>query len=284
MVNFDITTNFKNATIVNTAYDFYGKEHTSVPAPLDYKNLWLPELIAPFDAFVELWARNLGNEIPLIGIFLDLQMYHAQDKDDATLYNNLLDFSDHSWHIYCLDNNNETLYQVNNANDRIKYLCENNKIEEYFACLQKAAYQLGKMIREHLHTRIPNLHIGVYQGAGLPEDWFHLGFLAGLSTPKNPIILATFNNNAYSHMEYLCDNGIYCFHIPSMLMSKFQEEADFELIQERRKYHDGIWFSRFSHIVKDLVKDTDWWRLEASLLPKDVIINQLAHYSTGSKI
>jgi hypothetical protein len=264
-VGFDITTNYRRKPVKNTVVDIMGKELNKIPAPLDWDHFWKPEFLQPFNSFIEYWENGYGNGLPIAGIFLDLEMYHAQNQ--ASEYTNMMDFGDHSWQLYCKKYPEGKKFKT--AKQRVNYLLMNHKISEYYAYLQQKAYELGKKIRENIRTRLPETMIGVYTMT-LPHSWFSLGFLAGLSTPQDPIILATFNNDAYSHFDYLLQNGIYSFHIPVILLSKLRSTEDFSLINQLRTYHDGVWFNRFSRLVEKLEPDS-WWQLEASPLERDIV-------------
>ena len=263
--SFDITTNFREHPTNSQVTDMYGKNYDKIPAPLDYYNLWIPELLEPFDAFISLWAHT---GIPLANIFLDLQMYHAQDQ--AERYSNIMDFSDHSWHRFINAQQDEALLHYTTAEQRVEYLLESKLLHTYLTTLRLEARSIGQKIRQHIRTVLPDALIGVYT-PNLAHTWFEQGLLSGLSTAQDPIIYATFNQDAYSHIAHLNSLGIHCFHIPAFLLSKLRTSNDFDLIPKLKSYHDGIWFNRFSRLLQNY-NNQDWWHLERSPLPiKEVV-------------
>ncbi len=267
-ISFDITTNFKTEPVVNSVVDLFGTKLDKVPAPLDWEHCWEPEFLQPFNAFVDYWEHFCGNGVPIAGIFMDLEMYHAQNQ--AGQYTNTMDFGDHSWNIYDKKCAHEAHKNLKTPQERIDFLLKTKRLEKYLSCLKEEAFELGKKLREEIRKKLPNAMIGIYT-ITLPESWFLLGFLAGLSTPEDPLLLLTFNNEAFSHFEYLRSNKIYCFHLPIVLLSKLRTPEDFSLITRLNSYHDGIWFNRVSRLVEKL-EPTSWWELETSPLPIEEVI------------
>lgn len=266
-VGSEITTNFGKNPVSSCVYDMTGKKLDKIPAPFDWDNFWYPELIQPFMLFVDQWQKGVGSGLSLAGIFLDLEMYHAQDQ--ASEYTNMMDFGDHTWQLYGNRYPEKVEKTLKTVPERVDFLIKNDQLPLYYSFLQSEAQAIGKKIREHIRARLPEAIIGVYSMT-LPHTWFLLGMLAGLSTPTDPLILATFNVDAYRHFDYLRKNHIYCFHIPVFLLSKLRAQEDFSLINQLRSAHDGVWFNRFSRLVETL-DDKVWWNLEASPLERSIV-------------
>src|SRR5690606_8286303 len=87
-IGMEISGNFGSKLPIESAKDIYGKNYTKIPSPLDFENYWQKEVIEVFDRFYEIWQHNIGNDLPLAGIFLDFEMYHAQDQTGQ--YTNLM--------------------------------------------------------------------------------------------------------------------------------------------------------------------------------------------------
>lgn len=279
-VGTDLTSNFATAPVENPCIDCFGKVYTKIPSPLDFNNFWKPELLDVFDTLVNKWSV-VGNGIPISGIFLDLEMYHAQNQ--AGHYLSTMDFSDLAWQIFCKNTGQTYCYQLKTTQERVSYLLKNNLFEWYFGALQKRAYEIGLAIKNHINRKLPNALIGVYD-IHLPHSWFYKGFLAGLSSPSRPLLLATFNNDFYCHWPWLIKNKIYAYHLPVLLLSKFQTIQDFDLIRSVAGFHDGAWFNRFSRLEESRdPKDWKWdYAVEVTPLETPFFVNQL--HSAISKI
>src|SRR3990167_1495480 len=137
----DLTTNFGAYSVSSPVKDIYGWEYTKIPSPLDIEGFWKPELLDVFDRFVALFHK----ELPITGIFLDFEMYHAPDQ--AGGYSDLLDFSDLSWRLYCTKKSNAALHKLGSVADRVGYLRKEKKFADYFTFLEEQAYELGNTIK-----------------------------------------------------------------------------------------------------------------------------------------
>jgi hypothetical protein len=271
----EITTNFKTQAVAASMKDIFAKDYTKIPSPLDFENLWKPELLDMFDQFYNEWQASFGNGLTIDGIFIDLEMYHAQEQEAS--YPALCDFSDNAWHIYL--NSIFCDIKIKDIKKRTKYLYNTNKFDEYFNILENEARKIGEKIREHIKAKLPNGVIGVYMQT-LPNSWFYNGILSGLSTKTEPIILATFNNQFFMHYDTIAENNIYALHMPVMLLSQFEKVNDFKEIDELKKSHDGIWFNRFSWLSCPYDKNK-WWAVEASPLNANIITKEISHITSN---
>ena len=266
----DITTNFRKTPVHIPARDIFGRTYSKIPAPLDFEQFWLPELIEVFDSFVNHW-HTIGNGIPLAGIFLDLEMYHAQDQ--TAQYNNFMDFSDNALNAYSQSNNNPTPHHTDAF---IRHLIDNDKLKDYYTVLQHHAYLLGKKIRSYIKQKMPDALIGVYNIAP-PNNWFYKGFLAGLGTKNDPIVLATFNFNFYKHYPWFAKHNIYAFHLPVLLLSKIKTTHDFQKIKPLAATNDGIWLNKISRLEESR-NPKEWsydFRVEVTPLPTKTFTKHL---------
>lgn len=271
-VGTDITSNFTQKKVKNVATDMYCKEYDKIPSPLDRDELWKPELLTVIDRFIDEWDTSLSNGIALSGVFLDLEMYHAQQQSGQFL--SLMDFSDYAWKLYSNTVAVPALLELNTCNERIKYLLDTQTVEHYFNVLQQEARAIGQDIKHHIKKKLSNGIIGVYN-IHLPHTWFYEGFLAGLSSPEEPILLATFNNDFYSHAQALRTQHIYALHMPVVLLSKIKKKQDVSYIKNLWKAHDGVWFNRISRLEESRnPKDWGWdWGVETTPLDTKTFIN-----------
>ena len=85
----------------------------------------------------------------------------------------------------------------------------------------------------------------------LPSSWFYRGIMAGLSSKEEPLILATFNTDFYSHHQWLVRNDLHFIHGAPILLSKLQAQEKFCIVPELLKYHYFAWYLRPSRMVYD---------------------------------
>lgn len=252
------------------AVDAYGNVYDRIPSPLD-RSFWQEEVIIPFQKFMQAW-QDLAPHIPMHGIFIDLEMYNNGQTGE---YENLMDFSDISWHIYAQAN--PTLENLTTTDQRVGYLLQHNLFDHYIHTLQQAAKQLGKELKQEIEHALPQAIIGIYS-INPPYKWFYTGLLAGLSTPEKPIILATFNTEFYPHYTWLKKQHIHAMHIPVFMLSKLQSAADKKIIEDLAKNNDGVWFNRISHWEESRDKK-DWlwdYSTEVTPLSTEACINILS--------
>lgn len=262
--------------VPNPVFDIFGKKYPNIPSPFDIKKYWQTELIDVLQQFTHDWqAQNIGNDIPITGVFLDLVMYHAQDQ--ATEYTHFMDFSSLAWGIFCKSKNlNQSVNTLPTVEERISYLIKHKMLQDYFNTLHIEAFKLGKFIKNKIYTILPDAIIAVYSPT-IVASWFYIGFLAGLSTRTEPIILATFNTTFYQHYPWLSQKGIYAYHLPVILFSKLENEADFNLIETYYTFHDGVWFNRYARLeeARPAKKTMD---VEITSLPTEDVIRFMHQY------
>lgn len=251
----DITTNYKHQRVPCVTKDVFGNEYNKIPCPLDFKDFWQKELLDTFDTFYDMFYQ----EMPIDGIFLDFEMYHAPQQ--AGSYTDLMDFSDLSWKLYC-DHTRNGQENLSTVDQRVKYLAQQQEFDDYFNFLEETARNIGKRIKDHIAVTNPDLLIGAYAPT-LPSSWFYRGMLSGLSSKDKPLILATFNVDYYSHYQWFTNHEIFILHGIPILLSKFKSSKDLVLIEELLKYHDFVWFNRPSRQIYSNVKNRTW-SIEAS--------------------
>jgi len=273
----DITTNYRTNPVHVAAKDFYGQTYSKIPSPLDFTHFWKPELLAVFDAFVDEFEKY----IPIDGIFLDFEMYHAQ-KQSAD-FSNVMGFSDLAWKAYVDATGQRNLLQYVSVDSRVNHLIKTNKLNHYRNTLTQKAQQLGTKIKNHLHKKKPHLLIGVY--APTPaSSWFYRGLLAGLSSKTQPIILATFNTDYYSHAPWLEQQGIYALHGTAIMMSKLTTVTDFNVISRQQELQTFAWFNRPSRMIyKPAQRKNIWWSSEASPLSAQLTAKEIQKQTKTNK-
>lgn len=274
----ELTGNFKNRFSFDSMKDIYFNNYTKIPSPFDFENFWKSEFFEPFDSFVDIWNESIGNGIKIDGVFFDFEMYHAQNQESS--YPSLSDFSDSTWDLYqqktdVLSKEEKDNLQNQNIEKRINHLYKKDQLDNYFCVLREEACLLGKKIREHIKIKLPDVIIAAYMPV-IPSSWFYLGILSGLSTKKEPIILATFNNKFFTHYQWLVGNNIYCFHISVILLSKLKNENDFNIINSIKQNHDGVWFNRFSRLGYQH-EDEKWWSVESTSLDYKLVVKKIGN-------
>lgn len=292
----NITTNYRSNPVNATTKDFFGKEYTKVPCPLDFDNFWKPELIDVFDSLIqklsgkdesgknnetlennEVLEKNetlKNNEnIKIDGILLDFEMYHAQDQ--ASDYTDYMDFSDYTWQLYAKKAKNNALLEYKTVEERTKYLAKNKLFNDYFNFLISEARSIGMKIKKFFNQKLPNAIIAAYAPT-LPSSWFYRGMLAGLSSEKEPVLFLTFGTDFYSHADWLEKQGIYLIHGSVILLSKFEKSEDTKLINDMLKYQNFVWLNRISRMVHPVDKRSgQWWELEVSKMPTEDLAKEI---------
>ena len=267
-IGLEMTGNYKNKVVNEYIKDIYGHSYTKIPTPFNFDEFWKTELLDVFDEFYNQW-QTIANGLPIDGIFLDFEMYHAQDQ--TAEFPATCDFSNSAWNLY-LEKTNQNI-ELFNTKNRINCLYKEKKLNQYFEVLKNEAYNLGKKIKEHIKAKSPDIVIGAYM-PNLPSEWFYLGVIAGLSSKEEPIIFATFNNEFYAHKQWLEQNKIYCSHITAILLSKFNNQESFKLIKYLNQDHDGVWFNRFSRLGQKY-EENKWWSNESTSFDHDLIIKEI---------
>lgn len=276
-VGSDITSNYSSANVIHPVKDVYGLEYSKIPSPFDFDNFWQKELLEVYSRFKSAWQES-NHSIPIEGIFLDFEMYHAQTQSGQ--YTAIMDFSDFAWKRYAQAKNRCYLLALSFEN-RIRYLLDKQLFDDYFDFLKHEAFSIGKKIKQFFDKEFPQALIAAYN-IHLPHSWFYLGILAGLSSPQDPIILATFNNEFYRHYHWLHNQNIFMYHLPVLLFSKLQTKEDFNLIDDFAKTHDGVWFNRISRLEEP--RDPKEWKwdygLETSPLPTHLVVEEINKHIT----
>lgn len=267
----DITSNFRSHPVSQPAVDVFDHTYSKIASPLDFKQFWKPELIDIFNIFY----TTFNKQLPITGIFLDFEMYHAQDQTGA--YTDLMDFSTTSWQLYCMHNGDNESQALETVSERVAYLIKHKAFNDYFSILQRQAMKLGQSIKKHLRSIMPEVIIGAY-AMTLPSSWFYRGIMAGLSSQKEPLILATFNTDFYSHYQWLIDNNMHFIHGAPILLSKLQTQENFCIVPELLKYHYFAWYLRPSRMVYPQ-KEGNWWSSEASPLDADTLAKGIKKYA-----
>lgn len=261
-VGLNLTSNFKNNPVKHPVADVYGKSYSHIPCPLDWDNFWQPEVVEPFTLF-----SDLAYGLPIAGVFLDFEMYHAQNQ--ANSFTDQFDFSDYAWQIYCEQVSNPSANQYPTVAHRVAYLAREKKFTQYFKILECHAEKIGVRLKNSFRTTNPNILIGAYAPT-LPNSWFYRGLLRGLSSQQEPVIYATFNTDYYSHHAWLTANGIHLLHGSVIMLSKFTTKNSFEIIPYTKSHHYFVWYNHPSRMVygynqQELDHD-NWWGIEASPL------------------
>ena len=264
----DITSNFNGQKPHSCVYDLYGTAYPNIPSPFDIDSFWQQELLEPFKTCY----TQLKNSIPINGLFLDFEMYHAPQQ--ASSYNDLMDFSECAWHIFIQKYTH--VPACTTVAERVQYLRTHKLFSAYFATLTEKAKAIGQLITHTLRDINPRLRIATYAPT-LPSSWFYRGIMSGLSSKNNPIITATFNTDYHLHKQWLNAQNIYITHGGAFMMSKLQHQRDFDFAKEVAQQHDFVWYNRPSRQLYQTLEDypakDTWWSAEYSPLDNRIIAN-----------
>lgn len=269
---FDLTNNYSKTLVTHPTVNVYGKKYSKIPSPLDKNHFWKEEFSDPLKIFVQQWKVLANKKVPIAGVFFDFEMYHAPQQ--ASVYTNVMDFSDLAWSVYAKKTKQTTINNLKNIKDRVNFLFKNNLFTNYFHTLEQGALELGQNLKKEIKKEISDALIGVYLPS-LLDCWFYRGLLAGLSSQEEPVILATFNANYYGHKKWLKKHKIYALHLPVVMLSHINSTSpDNELM----KFNDGIWFNRFSRLCQPCRKQ-DWYNLECSKEKPSLVIKHMKAYT-----
>lgn len=263
----DVTSNYSHTPPPEIAANMFGRSFDKIPCHLDYETFWKPEVVEVFKRFVELWRTRIGNGVPISGLFLDLEMYQAQDQSGD--YDSVMGFSKLPWTIYCSHNASLHLSDATTPLERATLLYHKGLLTDYFNVLMRHAYSIGQRLTRDIRAIVPNAMMATY-AMTLPYQWFYRGFLAGLSTSADPIILCTFSNDYYAQYKQLVADTLYSYHATVILLSKLRQHTDLDLIHHLKPYHDGIWYNRFSRLMQKY-DSTEWWHTEATPLAEHAL-------------
>lgn len=274
-VGADITTHYGTVPVHDAAQDLYGRRYSKIPSPLDYEHFWKPDLLYAFQEFCKVFKDCL----PIDGIFLDLEWYHAPEQSNG--YSNLMDFSDVSWNLFCLNKRHKKARSLV-GQERVLYLKNKHLFDEYRKFLHHKAVELGRTLKQELQRICSDVLIAAYLPS-LPDSWFYCGLLEGLGTSQEPVILATFNTDFYSHCRWFTDRSIYLLHGAPVMLSKLTEPSSFNLIAQLQEQHFFTWFNRPSRMIyKQRVGMP--WEVEASSLSPDEVARGIRNSLTKGKI
>jgi len=270
-VGLNLTSNFRAYPVQNPVQDLYGTTYTKIPCPFDMNHFWKPEVLSIFDEFVS----TFQDSFPIDGVFFDFEMYHAPEQ--GGMYSDLMDFSDLAWHTYC-KNNDTSAPTLKTVKDRVTYLQKEKLFHQYFSVLEQASRTLGNNIKHYMRMKKPNLIVGAYAPT-LPYSWFYRGIMAGLSSPSEPLLLATFNTDYTSHYHWLTKHHIHLLHGTAIMLSKLKQADNFHIIPSLLKYHDFMWYNRPSRMIYEYTQeelDTIWWGIEATPTNTKKIMRHIA--------
>ena len=262
-VGLNLTSNFRTYPVCNPVKNIFGTTYTKIPSPLDVTHFWQPEVIDIFASFV----KEFKNHLPIDGVCFDFEMYHAQDQTGSIT--DQMDFSDCAWRTYCTYTQNAPAAKIKRFKKRIAYLQQHKKFKDYFRVLQLAAKEIGTMLKKELRAQIPHLMFAAYAPT-LPLSWCYRGIMAGLSSPTEPLLLATFNTDAISHDNWLKNHDIHILHGTAIMLSKLQHADDFKLILSDFMQHDFVWYNRPSRLIYNYTQkelDKCWWGIESNAQP-----------------
>ncbi len=274
-VGLNLTSNFKHNPVQHAVSDVYGNTYSQIPCPLDWDNFWYKEVVEPFNLFADLAAG-----LPIDGVCLDFEMYHAQTQ--ASTYDDIVDFSDYAWQLYCRSVNTIAATKHPTVAHRVAYLAHEKKFTQYFKILEKEAEKIGTKLKKAFRTNHPQLLIAAYAPT-LPNSWFYRGLLRGLSSAQEPIIYATFNTDYYSHHNWLTAQGIHLLHGSALMLSKFKNKQSFDLIAYTKSHHYFVWYNHPSRMVYGYTQQeldhNNWWGIEGSPLSAPELAFGIAHAS-----
>ncbi|HBS48479.1 TPA: hypothetical protein DEO28_01095 [Candidatus Dependentiae bacterium] len=255
LAGFEIANNLYNENKPKEfAIDIFGRNYEDVPAPLN-DQFWDNEIISSFKKFAKDW-RKYSNKVALSGLVIDLEMY---GRKTVGMFLSTMGFEPSTFKKF-----NTTTTEA-----PLPYLVQNREVKNYFTFLNNQAIMLGQKIKKSANKAVPHCIIGCYS-PNISINWFYKGFFCGLSSPKQNLMLLTFNSRFDLHKTWMLQNNIYAFHLRALMLSKIKSPADFKLT------NGNIWINRFSRFI-DKQDPKEWYGNEQSPLPQKDIPNFLEY-------
>jgi len=211
---------------------------TNVPAPL-HQAFWDERIVPMYDAVGELAVDNPG----LAGLYLDLELYSG-----PIWHHDGWAFSDDSVSAFQAAAEDQALAtQVAEAvpGERLDLLVDAGGLKGYFDALEQAAFELGCACREAARAHDEDLELMIY-APGFPNTWFYIGFLRGLGTHEQPVIVLTYDGWGDRPTAALYAEGVEWVHVGGTIVQHY-EPVDFTYaLVSLATGTDGYWYFTFN--------------------------------------
>lgn len=261
LVGYEITNNIYEPNMPKLfPIDMYENAYHDLPIPTDF-SFWQNEVLNPLDIFIQKWKDpEISNGIPLAGVVLDLEMYCRKKTgsfltpmgfDDQT-FKKFVDQAHLGWKDVAI-------------RDRSLLLMRNKQGGAYFRFLEQESEKIGLKMQQHFLKAIPNCQIICYM-PHLSTSWFYKGLCKGLGKKNHPLQLLTFNSEFFAHEGWFKKHKINAYHASVLMLSKLEQESDFQWVDYVLDHHHGIWLNRFSRFSEP--KARDWTSIEQPRMPE----------------
>lgn len=127
-------------------------------------------------------------------------------------------------------------------------MARNGLLPLYYETLTDEAERFGRTLRRRVEAIAPGIVWVVYMQT-MPNSWYTLGLLRGLSRPENPVILLTFEPTSRQYLAWLRDQDIYALHALAISPWQFQLADLAALVRWSEEQHQGFWLSSVEAVL-----------------------------------
>jgi hypothetical protein len=219
------------------------------PSPLD-RELWKDSVLS-----LALELARLSGEFPatLIGSFWDLELYGFESlivteafSFDNVTYNEFLTRREALLKEMKVLSKARLLPQYL----RFAWLKEQGLLGEYYRSLEEGMEDIGRWLNVEVEAVNRGFMWGFYV-PGIPQGWYYSGLFRGLSSPRKPVFLVTYDTRGLQQVDYNYQKGIYLIHCPGMLLNALAGTQWIESLTGLASAEDGYWLFPGGSLVMD---------------------------------
>ena len=220
----------------------FGNGYQSVlPCPLDQR-YWREVLT---DLAVRTAKDSKQPDREISGILIDWEMYANANKGGQNYYTDAC-YCDHCFAAFLKHQSQPDVSSQVAFRDRVKWLKEKNRFEEYHPYLQSQVKDFASQLREQVAAVSPEFFVGFYP---VPHNWHLKGVAQGLGTPQHPMILwatSTYSGGGPSKIsdnwkQELLAEGIHCYYSGGMLLRFYSAANLSKNMFDIARKTDGYW-------------------------------------------
>ncbi len=222
-----------------------------IPSPWDME-AWRKQVVKP----ALLLAQWSTSHPEVAGIILDLEMYGRR----PLFFSQGVDYGDGPFLSFLKGVEEKVTEQGRRLppGERFSWLREGGLLRDYLLFMERRSEEMGRELRDAIRAIHPHLILGCYS-AGILHRWFYRGLWRGMSEPKRPILLFTFQRDADTDLAQLRAEGVHALHVRGLLMGMMNREDYVELFRDSLARHAGYWLNR----VTSLVAKTGFYPIES---------------------
>ncbi|RME01417.1 MAG: hypothetical protein D6814_01590 [Calditrichaeota bacterium] len=125
------------------------------------------------------------------------------------------------------------------AEQRFPFLLQHGLLPLYYKTLEDEAERFGRTLRRIVNRVSPNLILGVFTPY-LPDNWYLVGVMRGLSRPQSPVILFTHEAVVQPYLQWLRQEDIFALHVLAIYPWRFDVPELESLVRSAARFHHGF--------------------------------------------